>query len=400
MTAEISVQAQPLSGIRILELSQFMTASLATMMLAEQGAEVLKVEPPKTGDRMRYAGTRSNGISALWANCNRGKRSAAIDIRAPRGQAIVRKAARDADVVIHNFRPGVLERLSLDSATLRAENPGLIYVSITGFGPEGPLVHAPAFDHIVQALSGMAAVQGDAERPALIRTAICDKVTAYTACQAVTAALFARARTGKGQHVEVPMLDACLYFLWSDGMMNHTFVGGDVQLAPTIKGTYRAFAAKDGYFAMVAGTDEQWNGIFRFIGRTRLGEDPRFASHAVRSVNYEALFAAVADGFVDIPLSDVLEHLTGIDVPCAPCLDLDDVIIHPQVAARGLIEDHAHPALGRLRSARFPIAYEGIPRPQPRECPLIGEHSRETLGQWGFGDEEIAALVEDGIVQC
>ena len=192
---------RPLEGITIVELSTMITASLAAMMAAEQGATVIKVEPLDQGDPMRYIGSAKGGDSGLFANCNRGKRAVSVDLKQPQGAEIVRRLAADADVLISNYRPGVLERLGLGSTALRDANPRLVYVAISGFGTDGPMASAPAYDPVIQAQAGIAAVQGT-DQPAFVRNLVCDKITAYTACQAMTAALFERERTGSGQHVE------------------------------------------------------------------------------------------------------------------------------------------------------------------------------------------------------
>jgi crotonobetainyl-CoA:carnitine CoA-transferase CaiB-like acyl-CoA transferase len=196
---------RPLEGIRVVELSTMITASFAAMMMAEQGATVVKVEPVDVGDPMRYLGTSKNGISGLFVSCNRGKASIRVNLKDAKGQEIVQRLMERADVVLHNFRPGVMESLELGSEAMRARNPRLVYIAITGFGTKGPLRDAPAYDPIVQARAGFAAVQGTTE-PVFVRNLVCDKITAYTACQAATAALLVRARTGRGQHIDISML--------------------------------------------------------------------------------------------------------------------------------------------------------------------------------------------------
>ena len=205
---------KPLEGITVLEFSTMITASFAAMMMAEQGAKVIKVEPPDVGDPLRYVGTAKAGISALFANCNRGKQSIRVDLKSEAGQKLIQDMAADVDLVIHNFRPGVMDGLNLGSDRLRGANPRLIYAAISGFGKAGPLGKAPAYDPIIQAHAGLTAAQGKGDEPAFFRTLICDKITAYTACQAVTCALYVREKTGEGQHIDLSMLDcrAFLYF--------------------------------------------------------------------------------------------------------------------------------------------------------------------------------------------
>lgn len=226
---------KPLDGIRILEFSTMITASFAAMMLAEQGAEVIKVEPLDAGDPMRYIGSSKGGVSALFASCNRGKRSLRVDLKTDRGRAVIEKLADQCDIVLTNYRPGVMDGLGLGSENLRARNTRLIYGAVSGFGTDGPQRDAPAYDPIIQAQTGMAAVQGEGRgSPEFIRTLMCDKITAYTICQAVTTALYVRERTGKGQHIDLSMMDAGLYFLFPDGFMHHTLLDDDVTHLPPL----------------------------------------------------------------------------------------------------------------------------------------------------------------------
>ena len=213
---------KPLEGITVLEFSTMITASFAAMMMAEQGARVIKVEPMNVGDPMRYIGANKGGISSLFANCNRGKQSIRVNLKEQAGQELIRELVAEVDIFIHNFRPGVMDKLNLGTDALRELNPRLIYAAISGFGKEGPLGRAPAYDPIIQAHAGLTATQGKGGEPAFFRTLICDKITAYTACQAVTCALYVREKTGVGQHIDLSMLDAGLFFVFPDGFQNHT----------------------------------------------------------------------------------------------------------------------------------------------------------------------------------
>ena len=254
---------KPLENITIIELSTMITASLAAMMLAEQGATVIKVEPVDSGDPLRYIGSSRGGISGLFANCNRGKRSLAIDLKQDQGQAAVTALIEKADILLHNFRPGVMDNLNLGSATLRRKNPRLIYAAISGFGTSGPLAGAPAYDPVIQGHSGMAASQGQ-EGPAFIRNLMCDKITAYTACQAVTSALFQRERTGQGQHIDLSMLDSGMFFMYPDAYMNHTLVGDDIAPQPLLADVlYQMTLTSDGGITISAATERQRNGAVR-----------------------------------------------------------------------------------------------------------------------------------------
>jgi crotonobetainyl-CoA:carnitine CoA-transferase CaiB-like acyl-CoA transferase len=252
---------QPLAGIRVVEFSTMITASLATMIFAQQGADVIKVEPPGIGDPMRWLGSQKAGISGLFHNCNQAKRSITLDLKSAEDLAHARQLCLQADVVIHNYRPGVMDRLGLGSESLREEKPGLIYCAITGFGHEGPLSDRPAYDHVMQAMAGFMTLQGHPEGFAYVKTLICDKITAYTAAQAITAALFARERTGRGQHIDLSMLESCIAFLWPDGGMHLTLHGEDVAHGAPFADYYQLpLRSTDGAIAYAAMTDTHWDG--------------------------------------------------------------------------------------------------------------------------------------------
>jgi crotonobetainyl-CoA:carnitine CoA-transferase CaiB-like acyl-CoA transferase len=267
---------KPFEGITIIEFSTMITASLAAMMMGEQGARVIKVEPTDTGDPMRYIGTAKGGISSLFANCNRGKESIRINIKDDQGQALIQEMTRSVDILIHNFRPGVMDRFNLGSDQLRAENPRLIYMAISGFGSEGPLRDAPAYDPVIQAHSGMTAAQGAGSHE-FIRNLMCDKMTAYTAWQAITSGLYVRERTGEGQHIDLSMLDASMAFLFPDAYQNHTLLDEDIELQPLLSDLlYQLTVTSDGALNMAAATDRQRQGVLRALGKESLMDDPRF----------------------------------------------------------------------------------------------------------------------------
>ena len=294
---------KPLQGIKILELSSIVTASLATMILCDQGAEVIKVEPTGSGDSMRYLGTQKGGFSAIFANCNRGKLSLNLDLKDKEELKILLELVKEADVFISNYRPGVNERLGLGLDVLRDTNPHIIYVSISGFGEIGPLANAPAYDHVIQGMSGATSIQSNEEEPAYMKTLICDKITGYTACQALTAALFKRERTGETSHITLSMLDSAIFFLWPDGMMNHTLLDEDVQTAPHyLLHIPVSFLQRMVSFTIAAMTDAQWFGIFNAIGKPEFKTDPRFENASARSQNMTELLQESFLDFMITPL--------------------------------------------------------------------------------------------------
>jgi len=390
---------KPLEHITIVELSTMVTASLATMMLAEQGARVIKVEPVDTGDPMRRFGTAKGGMSGLFASCNRGKESLRIDLKHARGRALVSALALRADVLIHNFRPGVMDALELGSQRLRVANPRLVYVAISGFGTEGPLRNAPAYDPIVQAHAGAASVQGGTT-PAFMRTLLCDKLTAYTACQATTAALFARERSGAGQHIDLSMLDASLFFLFPDGYMNHTLLDTDAEQQPLLADLiYEMTTTRDGAIAISASTPRQRLGLARAAGLDRLVTDTRFATPAALTANIAEYRALLAQSFAGITTRDALARLRENDVPCARCLTRNEVIDDPQVRAAGVFEVIDHPHTGRTRIMRSPAKFAGERLPAARPSPAHGEHTDALLRELGTDAREIARLRAEGAVR-
>ncbi len=385
---------KPLAGVRIVELSTMITASLATMMLAAQGAEVIKIEPLGIGDPMRFIGSQKQGISALFANCNRGKRALAINLKDPAGQEMVQRLVAGSDVLIHNYRVGVMEKLNLGSERLRAANSKLIYVALTGFGKCGPRMPEPAYDHVIQALTGYTGVQANADGPQFVKTVVADKVTAYTACQAITAALLARTATGEGQHIDISMLQAALFFLWPDGMMNETLLADDVTQLVPMADYYQTSATSDGRISVAAATDEHWRGVAKVIERPDILEDPRFNSIIGRSANFGVLLHEVAGAYAGMTTKEALAALRTYDVPCGECLTPAGVIADEQVAAVGALGRQEHPLLGDLRTAMPPVQFEGEQGDIERPCPAHGEHSAEIARELGYSVAEVAALVE------
>lgn len=390
--------SKPLADIKILELSTVVTAALAATLMSEQGASTVKVEPIGIGDTMRHLGTSRAGVSALFANCNRGKRSIALDLKNPRGLEIVRRLADEADVLISNYRPGVLDRLGLGSEALRAANPRLVYVAISGFGTAGPLAAAPAYDHVIQALSGMTDMQGKRGEHSMIRTFICDEVTAYSACQATTAALFQRSNTGRGQHIDISMMDSALYFLWPAAMDRHTFQGEDINQQPAFKHSYRTFRTRDGYITFAALTDAHWQGLFRGTGRDDLAADERYASIASRSTHMGDLFREFREAFTDMTRDEAQALLVEQDIPGMACLTLEEVAQHPQIQAAGAVQTQHHPLLGELRSPAHPARFGGERGEAAPALGALGEHTRPVLRELGYAEETIDQLIAGGAV--
>ncbi len=390
----------PLDGIRIIYCSAFIAGPLATMLLADQGADVIKVEPPGLGDIMRYLGTNRGGMSGLFANCNRSKRAMVIDLKKEDGRELLGELVAGADVFVQNWRPGVTERLGIDEPALRRRKPDLVYVSSCAFGFEGPWSQRPAFDHVIQAVTGIAALQGDPAtgEPGFVRNTICDNATAYTLAQAVTAALFCRERNGEGQHVRLSMLDAATSFMWPAGMMQHTLMEEDVQVQPSVTATYRMGRSRDGFFAVAAATPDQQERLFRALDLGHILEDPRFATLQSRMENLEELLAVLDESGADFTTAELLERLEKADVPCAEVVTLEGFLEHEQVLANGTIQESVHPLMGRVRQPRPPAQFDRTPAEVQRHAPALGEHTDALLGELGRSAAQIAELRAAGVV--
>jgi len=389
----------PLSGFRILDLSRVLSGPAATMLLADQGADVIKVEPPG-GDITRQMGVGKDGMSAGFLNINRGKRAIALNLRQPRAIRIVKRIAETADVFVQNFRPGAVDDMGLGADVIRALNPKIIYVSISGFGETGPYAHKRVYDPVIQALSGITDVQadGDTGRPRMIRTVIPDKTTALTAAQAITAGLLARERSGKGQHIRLAMLDAMIAYLWPEGMINLTIVDDDRppgvgQLAQDL-----VFETRDGYITAGAMSDLEWKGMCTALERPDWMTDPRFATTGARFTNAKVRIAETGKILSTRTNAEWLERLDANGVPCAPILMRSEVIEHEQVKANDIVSEYDHPTIGRVRQPRPAARFEhGDPERQPL-APRLGEHNREVLDELGYDEAAIADLVRDGII--
>lgn len=390
---------QPLAGIKIIELSNMITCSLAAMTMSAQGADVIKVEPPGMGDKMRPLGTQKNGVSGFFHNCNRGKRSLAIDLKSQAGVDAVKELASKADILIHNYRPGVMDRLGLGSDDLRNENSKLIYIAISGFGTSGPMADLPAFDHVIQGIVGFTDLQSsEADSFDHIKTFICDKVTAYTACQAATAALLARTNTNCGQHIDISMLHACLSFMWPDGMMHRTLKDDDrFEMSPG-SDYFQTINYSDGGIAVAPLTDTHWEALLPMLGYPELIGTPIYASVAARMSNMKEVLKVLKSPKKDIGVNKALEILMAADVPCSPCIKRDDLETVEQIKAIGALETYVTAAMGELTVPTPPILFEGKLSSQAEPSPLLGEHSKEILLELGWADARIDELLNSGEV--
>ncbi len=359
------------------------TAPLAAMMLGDQGADVVKIEPPGFGDTMRHLGSRRDGMSALWATCNRSKRSVALDLSLPEAQATALDLIAAADVFIQNYRPGVADRLGIGEEAAMARNPRLIYVSISGFGFDGPRKNDSAYDNIIQAVVGVASSQTDVTtgQPSLLRNLVSDKITAYTVAQGVTSALYHREKTGVGQLLRVSMVDATLSFLWPDAMIGHTFLDEHIP-GPVIGHGYNLADSADGYFSLTAITDGHFRNLMNAIGKPELADDPRLATMPQRMSAPELYVGALMEWRKQYSAQQVEDILRAHDVPVGRVTPVADVHEHPQVVANQSLMEHEHPYLGRMREPRPAMKFSGAPAAMGHPAPLLGEHNAEVLAGW------------------
>jgi crotonobetainyl-CoA:carnitine CoA-transferase CaiB-like acyl-CoA transferase len=390
----------PLAGYRIVDVTQMVSGPMATMILADQGADVVKIEPPGTGDLTRALGGGARGMAPIFATINRNKRSVVLDLKDPRGRAVLERLVAGADLFVQNFRPGVAERMGIGEAALRRVKPDLVYVSISGFGESGPYAHKRVYDPVVQALSGLAAIQADpgSGRPRMMRLIIPDKVTALTAAQAMTAALLARERTGEGQHVRLAMLDAVVAFLWPEAMARYTFIGPDVDVTRPDAARDLVFATTDGYITVGAVSDAEWAGLARALERPEWLEDPRFKTPAGRVKYADARLELTAEVIRTRSSAEWLARLDAEQVPCAPIHTREEVITDPQVRANNLIVESAHPHAGRMRQPRAAARFAHTPAEFRIPAPLLGEHTEAVLTEIGVPAEQLAELRAAGVI--
>jgi crotonobetainyl-CoA:carnitine CoA-transferase CaiB-like acyl-CoA transferase len=383
----------PLDGVRVLDLTAIVSGPVATMMLGDQGADVIKIEPPQ-GDLMRQFGVKHRGMSASFLSCNRSKRSLCVDLKTDAGIEIVKKLAATADVLVQNFRPGAIERMGLGEETVRALRPNIIFVSISGFGESGPYAHQRVYDPVIQALCGLADIQADQDsgRPRMIRTIVPDKTTAVTAAQAITAALFARERTGEGQHVRLSMLDTMVAYLWPEASSSLSFVGNERDPAQGQMGPDLIFRTQDGYLTAGALSDAEWAGMCRAFGREELIEDERFRTATARGENVVERREVMSAEIGKWPSAEILARLDREGVPCAPVLNRYQVIEDAQVRENNLIEVREDPLFGKVRQPRPAARFGTTPAAIRSLAPTLGADNAAILSELGYNMDEIAAL--------
>lgn len=388
----------PLDGFRVIDASAIVSGPLAGMILADQGADVIKIEPPGIGDLMRSGPNRRGGLNSFFLNCNRSKRSVVLDLAQEEGREVARDLVRDADVFLQNWRPGAAERLGLGWDDLHALNPGLIHCSVSGYGPDGPYAQRRVYDPIIQGLTGHVAIQvnPDVPIPDLVRNIVADKSSAYTAAQAITAALLVRERGGGGQKIEVPMIDSSLAFFWPDGMMKHTMIGEGVETGPALYDMYRLWETSNGHILWFAASDSEYHGLFRALGHPEWAQDERFATIPARAANAEELGGLLLKVVASLTTEDLLARLLAEDVPVGPVHSIDDMLEDEQIRHNQAVIEYDHPEAGRFRMSRPAARFHGTPQTPSRMPPLLGEHTDEVLAELGYDAARIAALRKTG----
>lgn len=390
----------PLSGIKIIDMSSVISGPVATVLLADQGADVIKVEAPQ-GDIVRRMGVGKHNISPIFVTANRGKRSICLNLKEPAGVAIVKKLIADADVFIQNFRPGAIERMGLSFDVLSALNPALLYVSVSGFGEKGPYAHKRVYDPVIQALTGLPDMQADSatSRPKMVRTIIPDKVSALTTAQAITAGLLERERgSGEGQHIKVAMVDATISFLWPEALGGLTMVGGEKNVRRGQLAQDLIFETQDGYITCGAVSDSEWEGMCAALEQPEWLDDERFNTPMGRVANAKERIDSMGDVLKSRTSADWLERLDANDVPCAPVLSRPEILENEQIKANELISQYEHPGLGQIRQPRPGAKFSRSDIRKEPIAPALGEHGKGILHDLDFSKSEIEELLDKGVV--
>ena len=389
----------PLTGLKVLDLTGMVSGPVAAMMLADQGAEVIKVEP-LTGELVRHMAAPHNGVNPVFFSCNRGKKSIALDLKTEEGKKILLKLASEADVFMQNFRPGAIDRMGFGEEVIRKLNPKIIYVSISGFGNRGPYANSRVYDPIIQALSGATDIQADRDtgRPKMFRIIIADKVTALTAAQAVSAALYAREKHGTAQHIELSMLDCMISFFWPEGMAGIVYAENEIDVRKLQGSQDLIYKAKDKYITAGAVSDAEWQGMCKALNREDLVDDERFASPAGRVANAQIRKEITGEEIAKWKSSEILERLQAEGVPSAPLLDRMELLDNEQILANESIQRINIDGFGEVRQARPAARFSKTPTKLSRPAPKLGEHTHEVLSDIGINETERKNLLDKKII--
>lgn len=393
---------RPLAGLRVLDLSKVIAGPLCTQYLGDLGAEIVKVETCDGGDDTRRWPPLRDDTGAVFLSMNRGKKSIAVDLKAEAGREIVRRLARRSDIVVESFASDVKARLGVDDPALRRENPALIYCSISGFGQTGPLRTALGYDNILQAFSGMMAMNGDKEGgPARIPVSPIDQMTGLNAAIGIQAALLNRAATGEGAYLEVSLFETAVSMLgftlqsyWEQNAVPPRFGSAHQSICP-----YQVFEASDRPVLIAIANDRLWQRFCQAVGRSELAADPRFRTNPDRVAHFAETVGTVQGIVRAKPCDDWVSMLNAVDVPCTPVNTIADLVAHEQTAARGIILDYHDPRLGALKGVALPIMFGGAARTAGAAPPMLGQHTAEVLAGLGYAAGEVQALEAAGHVR-
>ena len=390
----------PLSGVRILDLSAVVSGPMATGILADQGADVIKVET-QGGDLTRRVGPIQGDMTSLFATINRGKRSIVLDLKQVEARSILRELVEKADVLVENFRPGAMQRLGFAYEQAKAWNPRIVYLSISGFGQTGPYSSYRVYDPVIQAVSGFADAHPDfdTQEPRLLQTLMCDKITALTAAQAITAALHGRQASGEGCRIELSMLDAGLSFLWPEALYNHSFLDNPPAPVPEFGARQKLWRCKDGWFAMIAPQDEEFAGICRVFGKPELLQDPRFANMMLRRDNIDVWRAVLEPIAAEQWVRPFVARLAAEGVPVGHVNFKADLADDPQIRHNESLMESNYPGLGRVRAPRAAARFNQQAADPQRLAPHLGEHTRDILAELGRDGAMIQSLFACGAVK-
>lgn len=393
--------AGPLQGIRIIDLSSVLMGPSATQQLGDMGADVIKVEPP-TGDTTRRIGPgHHDSMGSNFLNMNRSKRSIALDLKRPCARDVLVRLLVNADVLIHNIRPDAAARLGLSYDEVAAINPKIVYCALTGFGTGGPYSGQPAYDDLIQGLAGLPALYAQCgDKPRYIPTPIADRVAGLNAVIAVTSALLHRERTGEGQSVEVPMFESLAHVVLADHMYGRTFEPplGEAGYNRVLSPSRHPYQTKDGWLCVLIYNDKQWQSFFKLVGRGDMAADPRYENMRGRNEHIDALYGFVGETLLSRCTGEWVELLQQVDIPAGTMNTLDTLIDDVHLAAVGFFETVEHPTEGTINTMRMPITWSRTPAVPQRPAPNLGEHGVEVLRENGFSTEEIASLIEAGVL--
>jgi crotonobetainyl-CoA:carnitine CoA-transferase CaiB-like acyl-CoA transferase len=396
MTLEIDVDSpRALDGIRVVDLTTVLMGPLAARMLADHGADVIRIESPNGEPFLSSPPRRSKGMNWFSLNLHRNKRSVRLDLKSESGRRAMLEIVRSADVMVTNMRRSALERLGIDRASLAELNPSLIYCVANGFDSSGPYGSRPAYDDIIQSSSGLTNLEERTHgQPRVMSSVVADKVTGLHVLQAILAALFFRERTGKGQHIEVPMFETMVAFNLMEHHSGHIYEPpeGDVGYNRSLSPTRGPVQAKDGWVALMPYTDANWKAFFAAAGRPDLADDPRYSTHAERIQNSDEIYALVAELAGALTVDEWLEYCEEHSIPAGPVLDLAHVNEDPQIAAVGLVRVGEHPSEGDYRVVRDSVKYSEMSSQLYRHAPLPGEHTSQVMASLGWTDDQIAEL--------